>query len=103
MRRLFAVLAAFLVLGIGSCESMPSSDFLDQIQQAAIRKCGFLPTVKVLVALLNAHPSWNNAVDIADRICTAVGPQPIGPRTGMPPMIEAVPINGIYVQSRGSN
>src|SRR5262245_22875754 len=91
MRRLFVLPATILVLGIGSCEHMPDAGFLDQIQQAAIRKCSFVPTIRTLLALINAHPNWTNAADIADRICAVVTPPT--PR-GVAPMLENVPISG---------
>ena len=88
---------ALLLLGV-SCDHMPDAGFLDQIQNWTVRKCSFLPTIKTLLALLNAHPNWTNAADIADRICQVVGPSP-APRIGMPIMLENVPLNGTYVKT----
>jgi len=101
MRRLFALPAAILVLGVGSCEHAPDLSFLDSIQQAVIQKCSYVPTIRALLALLNVHPNWTNAAEIADRIC-AIVPQPRGPRA-LPqpltpaPVLDNVPITGWFV------
>jgi len=100
MRRLlFAPLAGALLLS--SCEHAPDLSFLDQVQQAVIQKCSYVPTIRALLALLNVHPNWTNAADIADRIC-AIVPHPRGPRTfpqqvQPTPVLDNVPLPGWFV------
>ena len=100
-RRLLGPVAAVMLLSTSSCEHLPDLTFVDQIQQAVIRKCSFVPTIKAILTLLTANPSWTNAAEIADRIC-AVVPQPRGPRAAPfevspAPILDKVPINGWYV------
>lgn len=100
-RRLFGPLAGVVLLA--SCEHMPDLSFVDSIQQAVIRKCSYVPSIKAILTLLNVHPNWTNAADIADRIC-AVVPQPRGPRAfpqevSPAPVLDNVPITGWFVGS----
>lgn len=98
MRRLLIAPFAGLLL-LASCEHSPDSNFLDQIQQAVASKCGYLPTIKAILSLLNSHPGWTSATDIATRICAVVPQQP-GPRIAPqpPPVLDNVPVPGWFVR-----
>lgn len=94
IKSLLAMAALGGMLAIGGC-SGDQSDIVKRTQEIATQVCSFVPTAETIINILNLkNPLLQSGTDIANAICSAVGPNaaprvaPGGPKVG------GIPIKG---------
>ena len=94
------VIAAGFMLGGCATTKEDIQSRIEQVRQAAVAVCGFLPTVDTVAAILLANnPAYITASAIANGICAAVTApalKQLGPRRA-PPVVAGVVIHGKFV------
>jgi hypothetical protein len=97
-----SLLAAMVALSATACSAHPDASFIEQIQDAVARTCGFVPFIRMIVAIIGLHdPGLQTVQQIVDAICQSLaGVEParrkgIGPTGGS---VHGVPVEGEYVQ-----
>ncbi len=92
--------AASLLLGGCATTGTDTKSLIEQVRQAAVSVCGFLPTVDTVAQIiLAANPAYMTASAIANGICAAVAtipPQLSAKRRGVP-VVAGVVVHGRFV------
>ena len=92
--------AAFMLSGCATTGTNQAS-FIEQVRQAAVAVCGFLPTVDTVGQIILAgNPAFITASAIANGICAAVANvPPLSARKGAaPPTVAGVVIHGRFIR-----
>lgn len=94
MKKLLAIAVA---LALSACQTTDTNSVITQVQQTAIKVCSFVPTVETVASILALNnPLLKSAGDIANAICSAVGPK-LAPRASSPgvgPSVGGILIKG---------
>jgi hypothetical protein len=106
MRKLFLALALLPALAACTVGQIPpvtpiTSVLPKDVQDAAVRVCGFLPaaeTVAALIAAFGGPAVPGVASQIAREVCEAVAPRPSSLRRAGVPTVRGVPIKGEFVR-----
>lgn len=98
---LSGALAAGFILSGCATTGTDQKAFIEQVRQAAVAVCGFLPTAQTVGSIILAgNPAFVTASAIANAICAAVtAPEvkALGPRRA-PPVVAGVVIHGEFIR-----
>jgi len=96
------ITAMFLLSGCATTGTGSPAALIEQVRQAAVAACGFLPTVETVAGIISAgNPIIITASGIANAICAAaaaVPPTLQARRKAAPPMVNGVVIHGRFVR-----
>ncbi len=102
MKKLLLAIPLAAALTFGGCATTGGNvNVIEQVRQAAVAVCGFLPTVETVAAILaSGNPIVATASGIANAICDAVTHlPPMTARRGAPaPSVAGVVIHGKFVR-----
>jgi hypothetical protein len=76
---------------------------ISAVQQTATQICGFLPTVGTVTSIIStfipgAVPINDEALQVAQMICSAVTAKSVRRSGGSAPMVRGVPVQGRFVR-----
>ncbi len=101
LRKAALCAALLLTLAAGKCENTPA-DVIKQVQDQAVKVCGFLPVASTVGAIIDALGGGGSAsvvLTAANGICAAVKPK-VNALASSKPEFMGVPIEGSFVEKK---
>jgi hypothetical protein len=102
MRKFLMAIPLVAAMTLAGCATTgtDNKNFLEQVRQAAVAVCGFLPAVDTVVAIVaTGNPIAATVAGLANAICAAVTALPPAEvrRGAPPPTVAGVVIHGKFV------
>lgn len=103
MKRFLTIAA--LSLSLAGCNPDQIDKSYEKVQAAAVKVCGFVPTISTVAGVLAALTGTTPAADVvklaADKICAAVTKPSIQAlESGYTPNVDGVPVEGYFVSKK---